>query len=163
MKIMYKRYFESKKVGILYHFTNLDGLFNIKQSDYKLFSSSYSGSLVGSVKKLKYVSFTRNFQMQITNGDNRSTGWRKDLIVRFSIDGNNLSNKYKIQPFLDLENTEKKHGENEEIIISDKVDIKRNIIQIDILNVNSENLEEIVEEINNDYDCFLVEKWKPVK
>lgn len=81
---------ESKQVGIIYHFTNTVRLWHILHSD------SLKCSLPNDNAKEKdfYISFTRdkNFHKQL-----RSNGTTNN--VRIAIDGNKLSNKYKINPF----------------------------------------------------------------
>lgn len=71
---------EAKQVGTIYHFTSLNNLLPILKS----------GVLV-STKGRKYVSFTRNKNLTNLGVENSQ--------VRFTIDGDNLSNKYKLIPY----------------------------------------------------------------
>jgi hypothetical protein len=71
---------EAKQVGILYHFTSLNNLKPILESGVLL-----------STKGRKYVSFTRNKNLSNLGEDNSQ--------VRLTINGDNLSNKYKLLPY----------------------------------------------------------------
>lgn len=72
---------EAKQVGIVYHFTSFENLFKIIQSDFVLKSDI-----------TPFVSFTRNKLMS-------SSTISRD--VRITIDGDLLSNIYRIQPHAD--------------------------------------------------------------
>lgn len=72
----YKRLFEAKKVGIIYHHTNRESFFKIIENDFKL----------KDIFKRGFISFTR-----IGIGVNFGT-------YRFVIDGDKLSDKYSIVP-----------------------------------------------------------------
>ena len=81
---MYKRkFFEEKQVGILYHFTYLYSMLEIIDSD-----------ILGdkSLGKYNEISFTRDKNF-----------YKRTKIVPveccFIVDGNKLSNKYKIKPY----------------------------------------------------------------
>jgi hypothetical protein len=80
---------EGKQVGLLYHYTSEKGLKSILQSN-KLNASTelYQGH------ELYYVSFTRN-----KNFHKKGANWNVKTDYRITIDGDKLSNKYKIQPF----------------------------------------------------------------
>jgi len=80
---------EGKQVGLLYHYTSEKGLESILQSN-KLNASTelYQGH------ELYYVSFTRN-----KNFHKKGANWNVKTDYRITIDGDKLSNKYKIQPF----------------------------------------------------------------
>jgi hypothetical protein len=80
---------EAKQVGLLYHYTSENGLKGILQSN-KLNASTefYKGH------ELYYVAFTRN-----KNFHKKSNNWGVKTDYRITIDGDKLSNKYKIQPF----------------------------------------------------------------
>jgi hypothetical protein len=80
---------EAKQVGILYHYTSVVGLKGILDSDELYVSSElYKG------QELYYVAFTRN-----KNFHRKGANWGVKADYRITIDGNKLSNKYKIQPF----------------------------------------------------------------
>jgi hypothetical protein len=70
----------SKNVGILYHYTSLASLINIAKDDFIL-KDRY--------KRYNYISFTRNGSGIVGRGEGP---------CRLILDGNKLSNKYKIVP-----------------------------------------------------------------
>lgn len=72
---------EAKQVGTLYHLTNLDGMEFIMKSD-KIVRKLYDG-----------ISFTRNKMLNFYEGHPAR------LYFKLIIDGDKLSNKYKIEPF----------------------------------------------------------------
>lgn len=126
MKYLKPLILESKQVGIIYHFSGIWNLYEmLKFNNFKLKSQTH------------YISFTRNPIM-----------YSPELLpskmqTRIMIDGNKLSNKYKIEPFLDYRGVKREHGEAEEKInkINDifldnpliEVDIKDCILEISIL------------------------------
>ena len=135
---------EGKKVGTLYHFTRLSSLLNMLPNfDLK----SYQ----------EYISFTRNynlihpkhnnsFSLDYEIGDKRN--------VRIVIDGDKLSNKYKIKPYIDLENgITRHHQEQEEIINSNSansansVSIRGCIKEITIIQKDNNIREKILNRI----------------
>ena len=80
---------EAKQVGILYHYTSKDGLKGVLDSNQlKATKEHYLGT------DLYYISFTRN-----KNFHKKGANWNVKTDYRITIDGNKLSNKYKIQPF----------------------------------------------------------------
>jgi hypothetical protein len=81
--------FEAKQVGIIYHYTSNDGLKDILQSNQLNASiEHYLGN------DLYYISFTRN-----KNFHKKGANWNVKTDYRLTIDGDKLSNQYKIQPF----------------------------------------------------------------
>ena len=80
---------EAKQVGLLYHYTSEKGLKSILKSN-KLNASTelYQGH------ELYFVSFTRN-----KNFHKKGSNFNVKTDYRITIDGDKLSNKYKIQPF----------------------------------------------------------------
>lgn len=82
MKRLIKK--SAKQVGTLYHFTNLNNLIRILKSD-----TLYSG--VGN-----YICFTRDKNFNYVPRESIS-----GTDCRITIDGDNLSNKYKIKPHHD--------------------------------------------------------------
>lgn len=78
---------EGKQVGILYHYTKYENLINILHTD-TLIAGKHNGV------NRKYVSFTRNKNFHLSNGSIPTH-------VRLVIDGDKLSNRYKIEPFTD--------------------------------------------------------------
>jgi hypothetical protein len=73
---------ESKQVGILYHFTDQEGLEGILND----------GGLKTNYRN--FISFTRSFLAP-------KSSTLEHQYVRITFDGNKLSNKYKFQPFAD--------------------------------------------------------------
>ena len=80
---------EGKQVGILYHYTSKAGLKSILDSNQLNASKEhYLGN------DLYYISFTRN-----KNFHKKGANWNVKTDYRITIDGNKLSNQYKIHPF----------------------------------------------------------------
>jgi len=86
---------EGKQVGPLYHFTNYDSAIGIIMKDFKLKVALTPKEV--SIDELpdyaKYISFTRN-----KNLDSPTISRE----VRFTIDGNALSNRYRVEPYADV-------------------------------------------------------------
>lgn len=105
---------EAKQVGTLYHFTDDNGLRGILKTN-ELWASETNAS---------HVSLTRD-----------KNGWHVgtlDNIFRISLDGNKISNKYKIKPYAwsDL-NRGNKDTESEEAVLTNKItNIKDYILEI---------------------------------
>jgi hypothetical protein len=79
---------EGKQVGILYHYTSADGLKGILSSNrIKASEEIYMG------QNLYYVSFTRN-----KNFHKKGSKFGVKTEYRITLDGDKLSNKYKITP-----------------------------------------------------------------
>lgn len=153
---------EGKNVGVIYHFTRWTSIENMVKYDFNLVSHQ------------DYISFTRNYDLvNIKKFENDLAKQiykeiPKKSCARIAIDGTKLSNKYKIQPFLDLEHgVQKKDNEAEERIKNEIVNIKDCIIQIDFLNINNEKIQkELKELIQNKYpkiDVNFVKTFKKVK
>ena len=80
---------EAKQVGMLYHYTSEDGLNGILNSNsIEASEEIYMGH------HLYYVSFTRN-----KNFHKKGSKFGVKTEYRITLDGDKLSNKYKIQPF----------------------------------------------------------------
>lgn len=80
---------EGKQVGLLYHYTSADGLKGILSSNRINASEEYYLGVI-----LYYISFTRN-----KNFHNKKQKFRVKTNYRITLDGDKLSNKYKITPF----------------------------------------------------------------
>ena len=80
---------EAKQVGILYHYTSEDGLKNILESNQLKSSEEY---YMGN--ELYFISFTRN-----KNFHKKGMKWQVKTDYRITLDGDKLSNRYKIKPF----------------------------------------------------------------
>jgi hypothetical protein len=130
---------EGKQVGTLYHYTSLraansilsDGFIEGSEKSIK----GYHDSMVGDNKFS--LSFTRN-----KNFHKQSRIIGEDVECRFVIDGDSLSNTYKIQPITNQDSKFMSFGkqsldfEYEEVILSPnpiKVPIKPYVIRIDFL------------------------------
>jgi hypothetical protein len=80
---------EAKQVGSLYHYTSEKELKGILDSnELNVSTERYQGH------ELYFVSFTRN-----KNFHRKGANWGIKTDYRITIDGDKLSNKYKIQPF----------------------------------------------------------------
>lgn len=96
---------EGKQVGTLYHFTDNIGLEGILKSN----------QLLASTTDANHVSLTRD-----------KNGWHvgtRDNIARISLDGNSISNNYKISPHAwDQSDRGAGETESEEAVLTDKID-----------------------------------------
>lgn len=114
--------FESKQVGVIYHFTFIYNLYKI------LNEREPSLRPIGD-----HISCTRNFNMK-----SNELKLEKQC-CRITLDGNKISQKYRIIPYFDMRNPDTEERE-EKIIINDKLfingrlDLKKYCIRIDILN-----------------------------
>jgi len=80
---------EGKQVGPVYHYTSADGLKGILQSNrINASEENYLGN------ELYYISFTRN-----KNFHKKGSKFGVSTEYRITLDGDKLSNKYKIRPF----------------------------------------------------------------
>ena len=149
----FKYYLEAKQVGTLYHFTKLKAIEKIIKSGFVLKSSD-----------LKYISFTRDFKLPYSASE------FYDHIIRIAINGNNLSNKYKIEPF-QYRSSRTKDTEAEERVMKERVNILPYIIQIDIFEDFRQEYEagyikNLIDETKKKFPNIktnLVTKWRPVK
>lgn len=130
---------ERKQQGILYYFRGWDGFMNIIKTG-EIRSGSFGA-----------ISFTRSFNM----GEKVAAYVKQGKQIRFSLDGTKLSDRYKIEPFIDHTDNQIQrkydsgsslypiHSENEERIVMDmngSINISNYIIQIDILESTLEKL-----------------------
>jgi len=83
--------FEAKQVGVLYHWTKLSALENILKDD-RMWSS------------MGYISFSRNKRLNFDN---------KPVLIIF--DGNSMSNKFKFQSHMYMNDLRYKHEAEEKI------------------------------------------------
>jgi hypothetical protein len=124
MKYLKPLVLESRQRHTLYHFTNL---FHFTE----MLETRRGFCLGGLVVNKSYVSFTRNHDM-------KSPELRADkYAVRIVIDGDKLSNKYKITPFLDTQYVDRNSGEWEEKIDVEDfgcINIADCITEINIMN-----------------------------
>ena len=110
---------EGKNIGPLYHFTNYRGLMRIIADDFKLTSSIQP-----------YVSFTRNKNFK---------SFSIPMDVRITVDGNILSNRYRLQSHADVKAGYGRSHENEseERVSLQKyptgIDISKSLIKIEVM------------------------------
>ena len=79
---------EGKQVGMLYHYTSEDGLKSILETNrINVSEEHYLG------KELYFISFTRN-----KNFHKKEMKWQVKTDYRITLDGDKLSDKYKIKP-----------------------------------------------------------------
>jgi len=91
---------EGKQVGDIYHFTDTDTIaLMIKDNGGIILDSSFSSFAAN-----KYYSFTRN--------PNLGTLSEEKHHVRIKLDGDKMSNKYKFEPYADLESGEDLYSKN---------------------------------------------------
>ena len=128
---------EAKQVGDLYHFTSEAGAIGILK-DNKLNGSK-------SISK-KQISFTRN-KNYLTQTD---VGGKSTIMIRIAVDGEKLSNKYKVQPtnFFPGRYGEKgiRQDEFEEIIKKDGIDNIKNYIKE--ITIDRDGLIEYTDSVN---------------
>jgi len=105
---------EAKQVGIVYHFTSLLALHSILVSNRLDISSKNSS--------VPFLSLTRDFQLPDNPGSYFSLS-----DVRFSLDGNKISNNIKILPFQE----EGYKDESEEVVFK-SLKVSKYVIQIDV-------------------------------
>jgi len=127
---------ESKQVGTIYHYTTFEAGLKILQSN-----QLKSGEAADSTKTnpVFAISFTRDKRFH----DNHVVGFEESSFgntpqVRFTIDGDKLSNRFKIQPYSQggVFDKGKKSFEAEERIISDKpftIPLSDYLISVDVL------------------------------
>jgi len=122
---------EAKQVGTIYHFTIRSSRLFINGGETILRDILKQGLNTGTGAR-DYVSFTRNPTLIDSIMEVDSWG-----VVRFVIDGDKLSNKYSIEPYLDVEwDVKRDSGEREERVIIGKdkyMQIIPFITSIDIL------------------------------
>lgn len=146
---------EAVQRGILYHFTPVYRAQHIFSDDVLSVSDGSS-----------HISLTRNYSLGMKFGN-----------VRIAIDGDKLSNNYKIEPYLDPEYNafdksydyydDDRREEREEKVERDITNLKRYVIQVDIMidmevDKHTIQMERVLENLGGiNYD--FVKEWKPVK
>jgi hypothetical protein len=134
--IRLKNLLESKQVGIIYHYTTFNSGLKILQSN-QLKSSDAADST--NAKPVFAISFTRDKRFH----DNHVVGFEESSFgntpqLRLTLDGNKLSNRFKVQPYSQggVFDKGKKSFEAEERIISDKpftIPLSDYLISVDVL------------------------------
>ena len=130
----YKSYFEAKQVGIIYHFTPYENLISIIKDDALM------------IKNHNYLSFTR---------DKNANKSRLKLQCKIVLDGDKLSNKYKIEPF-DYFNSE--YNKQHPIGYSGQ-DEQEERIKIRILKDLHKYVKEIIISYNPDVFNYIGKEW----
>ena len=128
---------EAKQVGIIYHYTTFEsGLKVLKSNQLKSDHTAESTN----AKPVFGISFTRDKRFNIASRavDFTNSSFGKTPQLRFTIDGNKLSNKFKVQPYSQGGRFDKgkKDFEAEERVTSDKLftlPLSNYLISIDLL------------------------------
>lgn len=138
---------EAKQVGTLYHFTDYEAAKNIVDDGLKLKVATKPTGLEKTPDYAKYVSFTRNKDLK------SPTIYRE---VRFKVDGDAMSNRYKVEPFADTKSGfgRKSSDESEERIDVEmkggNIDISPYLLSVEIMDPSA--LKENQEEDEDDVD-----------
>lgn len=146
---------EAKQVGIIYHYTTFEaGLKILKLNQLK--SSEAADST--NAKPVFAVSFTRDKRFH----DNHVVGFDESSIgnkpqLRFTIDGNKLSNKFKVQPYSQggAFSKNRKGFEAEERVVSNKpftISLSDYLMSVDVL------LE--YKKTSNEYDYLSIVQYE---
>jgi hypothetical protein len=132
---------EAKQIGVVYYFTTYETLVQILMQNANTFKFNVFSN------NGKTISLTRNQNLPNYNGGHLSAF--KTRRVRVALDGNKISNKYRVRPIAgliddepdveDLKHNEyrvnRNSGESEEAMFynGESVDLSPYILQIDIL------------------------------
>lgn len=178
---------EAKQVGTIYHFTrphNIAHLLNkTKQAEYGLEVLEFI-SMNGNFSTTRNSSMTSDFTHPVLNAKN-------GYIVRIALNGDKLSNKYKIKPIRGLDDNSfdvfgagirvpLNWGENEEVVLGDKkkkdentFKLKNYLLQIDIIYISSmtreetleikDNIEKLLKQNNLKIPVNVVKKFSDLK
>jgi len=125
-------FFESKNYGLLYHYTSIENLLRILD-EKRLYSFYISSEVRKSLKYNYYISTTRNNLFHKTTHHLA----KKKLQCRLVLDGNEISNNYKIVPFNYFDAQSKlSFNESEEAILVNKemTNLDRYIKSVEIIN-----------------------------
>jgi hypothetical protein len=153
---------EAKQVGDIYHFTSIDNLANmLKEYDSVTLDSSYS-----SEAGKGYFSFTRNPNIPSLSDFQKQ--------VRFKLNGNKMSNKYKFEPYADTSSSEDFYKQGKNFESEERISAKNNptidltpyiesVVLISIEGVKKEYPEssKMFKEVINDYKSII--KWLKTK
>jgi len=116
----YTRIFEAKQVGVLYHFTSSGNLERILKDDILRKSHKFMG-----------VSFTRDKNLYETGSYFKAK--ERNIDTRIAIDGDRLSQKYKIRPFNFPGGSRFSDPESEEMVNTDIPNIRDYILSVDFI------------------------------
>lgn len=131
--------FEAKQVGTVYHYTGVEGAIGILEDTY--IKSSRADRPQDAKHDWSSISFTRNknFTKASFGGGRKARliGVRNP-VVRFTFDGDQMSNKYKIEPFSGAGSMQKgksQYEAEERILMKRKFNLplKPYAISVDIL------------------------------
>jgi hypothetical protein len=150
---------ESKQVGIIYHYTTFENGLNILKSN-KLKSGETADST--KVNPIYGISFTRDKRFH----NDHNVGFEESSFghtpqLRFTIDGDKLSNKFKVGPYSQQGafDKSKKGFEAEERVISDKtftIPLSNYLISVDVL-------VEYKKPKDDEWDEFGYEEFAPLR
>lgn len=127
---------EAKQVGVIYHYTTFEAGLKILQST-QLKSSETADST--NAKPVFGVSFTRDKRFHDNHVvDFAASSFGNPPQLRFTINGDKLSNKFKVQPYSQggAFSKDRKGFESEERVISDKmfiIPLSDYLISVDLL------------------------------
>jgi len=141
---------EGKQVGKIYHFTSYESALDIIKDKYVL------KNIKPDADGETYVSFTRNRDLKSPTISRN---------VRFTINGDTLSNKYKVEPFADVKAGfgRRSSDEAEERVdvapIGGKLDFSKYLLSIDVMKpgqiVNMDDEDETVPEFLSGYENLI--------
>ena len=128
---------EAKQVGIIYHYTTFES--GLKVLELNQLKSDHTAESTNA-KPVFGISFTRDKRFNNANRavDFTNSSFGRTPQLRFTIDGNKLSNKFKVQPYSQGGRFDKgkKDFEAEERVTSDKlftIPLSNYLISIDLL------------------------------
>lgn len=158
--LVLKRVCESKQVGTLYHVCTIDAVSNfIAPKDTLSSSGQFFNQML---KRTDCISFTRSKNLIVDTPRNR----KALMLIRFAVDGNSLSEHYKIKPYNDsyydpetdtMIHYPAKDREGEEIVIgkiypfSDYVQSVEISLSKNIMDLNKNNLQTFMQDFNSSY------------
>src|SRR5574344_866652 len=133
---------EAKQVGDLYHVCTLNSYIKyIKPNDTLSSSGNYKNYLHG--KSTEYISFTRSSHFNVKTNDAMSA----DVLVQLVIDGDILSENYKIGPYNDFAFTSK-IGAYNDFVFAGTADLPENRDREEAVKGPIKNISKYIKEIN---------------
>jgi hypothetical protein len=127
---------EAKQVGIIYHYTTFEAGLKILQSNQLKSGEAADSTNSNPVFAISFTRDKRFHDNHVVGFDESSIGNKPQL--RFTIDGNKLSNKFKVGPYSQQGafSKDKKGFEAEERVISNKlftISLSDYLISVDLL------------------------------
>ena len=117
---------EAKQVGILYHVCTFDSFFKyiIPKNELRASGKFYNDLL----KTYDAISFTRNSLFVVSTG----TSLKADILFQIAVDGDKLSEKYKVTPYQDVKFTGNfsVSNESEEVVVGPITNFKSYIKEV---------------------------------